>query len=236
MEAQAATLVVDVLLFGALRERAAADRITVRCSPSATCADLVAAVADQYPQLAPYLGSARVALDRRYAYGDELVASGRELALIPPVAGGAARIAVHLTSQPIDVAAVHAAIADPTAGGHTVFVGRVRNHHEGRTVAELSYEAYEPMAKALLEQILAATAAAHDLTAAIVVHRLGRLRIGDAAIALGVSAAHRDATFAAVAAAMDAIKRDVPIFKRETYQDGSHTWVRCHHHLEDTAR
>lgn len=226
-------IVIDVLIFGALRERAGADSVPVAVAPDATSADLLVAAGDQYPDLKPYLASVRVAVDQHYAPATRELAGATEVALIPPVAGGAPRLTVQLTTQPIDVDAVHAAIADPAAGGHTVFVGRVRNHHDGRDVAHLTYEAYKPMAQQQLQDILAAAAAAHGLTAVAVVHRLGRLDIGDAAIALAASAAHRQETFTAVAAMMDAIKHDVPIFKRETYRDGSSDWVRCtHQHTE----
>lgn len=132
---------------------------------------------------------------------------------------------VELTSQPIDVRRLEAAVADPAAGAVVTFLGQVRNHHRGRAVDHLEYEAYEPMAIDWLERIIAEALETWPLERIAVAHRLGRLEIGDTAVAICVSSAHRGEAFEACRHIMDRIKQDVPIWKHETWADGSSEWV-----------
>lgn len=132
---------------------------------------------------------------------------------------------VLLTDQPIDVAALEAAVDDPACGAVVTFRGRVRDHHHGKAVDHLEYEAFEPMAVAELEQLLVAARAEHGIARAAVAHRLGRLEIGDDAVAVVVSSAHRAEAFVAGRWIMDRIKQVVPIWKHEFWADGSDEWV-----------
>jgi molybdopterin synthase catalytic subunit len=129
-----------------------------------------------------------------------------------------------LTDQPIDLAALHASIAAPDRGGMASFVGAVRDHHGGRAVLRLDYSAYGPMAEAECARIVRETEARWPVAVALR-HRVGTLAIGDAAVAIVVAAAHRDAAFAACRHVIEEVKRRVPIWKREHYADGTVAWV-----------
>ena len=129
-----------------------------------------------------------------------------------------------LTDQPIDLAALHAAITAPDRGGMASFVGTVRNHHGGRAVLRLDYSAYGPMAEAECARIVSETEARWPVAVALR-HRTGSLAIGDAAVAIVVAASHRDAAFEACRHVIEEVKRRVPIWKREYYADGTVAWV-----------
>ncbi len=133
-----------------------------------------------------------------------------------------------LTNEPIDPVALCDEVRDPSAGGFASFEGWVRNHHNGNEVASLEYESYPELAEKEGERILKRILSEHDIVAARCVHRTGHLQIGEIAISIAVSAAHRDAAFAACRAIIDAIKATVPIWKKEYYTDGSSDWVKCH--------
>jgi molybdopterin synthase catalytic subunit len=135
-----------------------------------------------------------------------------------------ARVHVALTQAPIDVAALARSVADPGAGALLSFVGTVRDSKDGRAVLGLDYEAYEPMARRVLEQIAAAMCAQWPLCATALVHRIGPLQIGDASIAILVATPHRADGFAALRYAIEAVKRDLPVWKRERFADGA-VWV-----------
>ena len=124
-----------------------------------------------------------------------------------------------LTRDPIDLAALHA--TDPRDGALCLFAGVVRNENAGRVVRHLEYEAYEDMALPLMEEIARETLGRWPVTRVELIHRLGRLEIGDASVAVAVTAPHRDASFLACRHAIDALKSRVPIWKKEFYADGS---------------
>lgn len=132
-----------------------------------------------------------------------------------------------ITSEPIDTAACHGALESSSAGGFVAFEGWVRDHNEGRAVLELEYEAYVALAESEGLRILAEASERFDVVRAGAVHRTGHLAIGELAVWVGVSAAHRDAAFAACRYIIDETKRRVPIWKREHYADGTVEWVNC---------
>jgi len=131
-------------------------------------------------------------------------------------------ILVRLVRGPIDVAALGG--ASPPDGAMCLFVGVVRNENRGRTVLRLEYEAYEEMALALMEEIATETGRRFPVTAVRLVHRLGRLDIGEASVAVAISSPHRGEAFAACRFAIDTLKARVPIWKKEVYADGS-AWL-----------
>ena len=134
-------------------------------------------------------------------------------------------IHARLTTEPIDTAAMLRDVAHPQDGAQVLFVGNVRDHHQGRAVARIDYEAYEPMALKELQRITEQVAAKHSLLRVLVVHRFGRHEIGDASIAVAIGSAHRAPAFEAAKEIMDLVKRDVPIWKKEYFQDGTIEWV-----------
>ena len=133
-----------------------------------------------------------------------------------------------LTDKPIDTNALREAVLDPAAGGFASFEGWVRNHHQGRDVASLEYEAFPDLAEKEGDRIIKTILLEHDIIAARCQHRTGHLQIGEIAICITVSAAHRDAAFTACRAIIDSIKSTVPIWKKEHYTDGTSDWVKCH--------
>lgn len=136
------------------------------------------------------------------------------------------RWVARLVREPIDVAALVREVEHPGCGAIATFVGVVRaERRDDAQLAALDYSAYEPMALSEMERIAAAAAAAHEIHAIRVVHRLGRMEIGEASVALVVSAPHRAAAFDACRAIIERLKVSVPIFKRECWSDESSTWV-----------
>lgn len=131
---------------------------------------------------------------------------------------------IAVQSEPIDVAAVLAAVESPGDGGVVLFLGRVRDEARGRAVRQLDYEAYGGMARAELEALAREARAAHGAGRVALVHRTGRLAVGEVAVAIAVSAPHRAAAFEACAWLIDALKQRVPIWKKEWYADGA-AWV-----------
>ena len=129
-----------------------------------------------------------------------------------------------LTSDPIEIESLLRQIAAPERGALTTFIGTVRNHHAGREVMELEYEAFGPMAEAECGRIVAEAEARWPCRIALR-HRVGRLGLGDAAVAITAAAAHRDESFQACRYVIEELKRRVPIWKRERYADGSEAWV-----------
>ncbi len=133
--------------------------------------------------------------------------------------------AFSLTAQPIPVAALRAALESPRAGAVATFEGTVRNHHRDRAVLRLAYQAFDRMAEREGARIVEEARSTHAIEQALCVHRIGELAIGDVAVWVGVSAAHRDAAFAACRWIIDEIKQRVPIWKKEFYADGESEWL-----------
>jgi molybdopterin synthase catalytic subunit len=129
-----------------------------------------------------------------------------------------------LTSAPIAIESLISRVAAPERGAITTFVGTVRNHHAGREVAELEYEAFGPMAEAECTRIVNEAEARWPCRIALA-HRLGRLGLGDSAVAIAAASAHRDESFQACRYVIEELKRRVPIWKRERYADGTEAWV-----------
>lgn len=133
--------------------------------------------------------------------------------------------AFRLADTPLDAAALARELASASAGACVSFEGWVRNRNEGRAVRRLAYQSYAPLALAEGERILAEAAARFAIERAVCVHRTGELAIGELAVWVGVSAAHRDAAFAACRHVIDEIKLRVPIWKNEFYDDGASGWL-----------
>jgi molybdopterin synthase catalytic subunit len=212
---------VTVLLFAALRERAGRGTVDLDLPDGATAADVWPGLelGDEPPGLA-------VAVNQAYARRDTALAEGDEVALIPPVSGGAVRdeVLVELSGAPLDLGAVVARVADPGAGGVATFTGTVRAHSRGRDVSWLEYEAYEPMAVAELRRIALEACRRHRCLHVAVAHRTGRVGLGAPSVIVAVSAAHRAAALEACREIIDELKHTVPIWKKERYTDGEE-WI-----------
>lgn len=213
---------VTVAYLGGSRGQAGRDRETLELDAGATVGDVAARTAAEYPDLAPLLDSVRWAVNFEFAGTDRQLRDGDEVGLLPPVAGGAPRAEV--TGEPLDPLRVLDRVARPDAGATVVFVGTVRNNARGRTVTQIAYEAYEPMAQRQLERIAAACGNAREGVEVAITHRRGTLSVGEASVVIAASAPHRKAAFDACQEALEHIKVDVPIWKREETDEGE-VWV-----------
>jgi molybdopterin converting factor subunit 1 len=208
---------VRVRLFAGLREQAGVGERELDLPAGSRLADVWAPLGlGDEPEGLLY------AVNKDYATGDRLLADGDEVALIPPVSGGAFR----LTPGPIDLGAVIAEVADERAGAVATFLGTTRIESRGRTVDHLEYEAYEGMAEKVMAEIAEALSARYDLCRVAITHRIGRVGIGETSVAIAVSAPHREHALAACKEAIDTLKVDVPLWKKEVYDTGETWWVR----------
>jgi molybdopterin synthase catalytic subunit len=206
---------INVRLFAVLRERAGSDSLELDLDEGATVGDAIRA-------LAPVAGEMpfRVAVNREYASDSTPIAEGDELAAIPPVSGGSATrlIRARVTSEPLDLPVLTGSVGDPAAGAIVTFQGVTRD------VDSLSYEAYAEMAEPRIETILADCAERHGLRAIAAEHRIGEVPLGEPSVIVAVSAAHRGEAFAGAREAIDRIKAEAPIWKKEI-SDGGESWV-----------
>ncbi len=216
---------VTVLLFAGLREAAKAATVTVEVPDGCTAGDLLAAVEVQIPALAGRVRASRVALDHAFASADDPIDGAKEFALIPPVSGGHdGPPRILLSSSPLSLAAVVSAVEHPGAGGLTTFTGNVRLHSRGQSIERLEYEAYAPMATAVMTMIADGIEAEIEGTRVAIHHRVGVLGIGETAVVIAASAPHRAEAFEACRAAIERLKEDVPIWKKEVAASGA-TWI-----------
>jgi molybdopterin synthase catalytic subunit len=211
---------VVVLYFSGARDAAGTARETL-AAPPATVGELRRVLALAHPRLGPILARSRVAVDQDFAEDEAPLRDGAEIAIVPPVSGGAPLFRV--VDRALQLSEVVEAVSAPGLGGIVTFTGTVRDATRGRRVLRLEYEAYAPMAEKKLAEIGAEVARAHAATVAIV-HRVGVLGPGEAAVVIACAAPHRTPAFRACEACIEALKRDVPIWKREVYEDGSE-WV-----------
>jgi molybdopterin synthase catalytic subunit len=202
-------VVITVRLFAGLRERAGRDRVEVELPDDAHVSDLLAAM-DVAPR------SCVVAINREYADERAPVRAGDEVALVPPVSGGAPGVVrtVRVTAEPLELAALAAAVRDPSAGAVVVFEGVTRE------VPELDYEAYAEMAEQRLREIGEAVAAEHGLSAVALEHRTGTVPLSEPSVIVAASAPHRGEAFEGARALIDRVKAEAPIWKVEVDEAG----------------
>jgi MoaE-MoaD fusion protein len=216
-------MLVTVRLFAMLRERAGADSVELELADGATATDAIDAVADRHGlgDLLQRLPIA-VAVNREYAPGEQALDDGDEVALIPPVSGGAtaesAAIHARVTGDPLSAAALSDMVGRPQAGAIVTFQGVTRG------VERLEYEAYAQMAEERIAAILADAVARHGAEAAAAEHRVGSVPLGEPSVVVAVSAGHREEAFAAAREAIDRIKAEAPIWKKEV-DGGRGEWV-----------
>lgn len=141
-----------------------------------------------------------------------------------------------LTDQAIDIVSLAEELHDPAAGAEVTFDGRVRNHNDGRGVSQLEYQAYPVLARSTGHRILEEEVQRHGILRALAVHRTGPLAVGESAVWVGVAAAHRGAAFDAARAIMERLKYELPVWKKETYADGSREWVGPDKQSAETGR
>ena len=206
---------VAVRLFAALRERAGAREAALELEEGASVDDVWPALGlGEEPAGLVY------AVNRTYVERGTPLADGDEVALIPPVSGGA----FLLSDEPLSLERAAAEVASDDAGAIATFVGTTRARSRGRDVIRLEYEAYEGMAEAEMERIASELRARHDVIDVAIHHRVGPVEIGETSVVIAVSAAHRAAAFDACREAIDTLKQTVPLWKKELYVGGE-AWI-----------
>ena len=165
-----------------------------------------------------------VAVNGHLASSDVVLTEDAEIALLPPVSGGRPGASGHLTRRPIDVEGLLAEVTHTSCGAQLLFLGRVRSSKDGRTVTHLTYDAYAPMAVQALEQICRDIADNETGTRINIVHRLGDVPLGEPSVAIVAASPHRAAAYEASRVALERLKKEVPIWKREHFADGSAAW------------
>lgn len=216
---------VTLLTFGILRDWLPATA-SHDLPEGSTVDDLLEACLRAVPERSRFSSSLAVAVNREYARGGHRLAEGDEVALLPPVSGGSdlrprAEPLVRLIREPIVPAEIVPPLERPEDGAVVVFDGIVRNHSRGRTTHYLEYEAYEAMALAQMQALAAEALQRFAIRNVALVHRLGRLEIGEPSVLIAVYSAHRAAAFDACRWLIDTLKQTVPIWKKEFFADGA---------------
>jgi molybdopterin converting factor subunit 1 len=209
---------VTVLFFGMLRDLAGRGRDSLSLSDDATLGDVLDHYDKEIPRLKEFAASIAMSVNQEYAGPDTKLKSGDEIALLPPVSGGASRCAI--VREAIDTPSVIEKIKHPEDGAAVVFDGIVRNNTRGRRSLFLDYEAYEEMALKQMEELAAQALTQFEVRDVTIIHRLGRLEIGETSVLIVVASAHRAAAFEACRWLIDTLKRTVPIWKKEHFEDG----------------
>jgi molybdopterin synthase catalytic subunit/molybdopterin converting factor small subunit len=206
---------VVVKLFAGLRERAGTGERRLELADGATAGDVWGelGIGDEPPGLL-------YAVNKEYAEPDRALSEGDEVAVIPPVSGGACL----LSEEALDLGAAVDEVADDRAGAIATFVGTTRVESRGRTVVQLEYEAYEGMAERVMEELAASLRERYNLCAVAIHHRVGRVGVGEQSVVIAVSAPHRHDALAACREAIDTLKETVPLWKKEVYEGGEE-WI-----------
>jgi molybdopterin synthase catalytic subunit len=213
---------ITILYFAAARERAGTQRETLEVPERTRVQEVLRLLAERHSTLGPLLPHLRVAVNQEFVDKEAEVPAGAELALIPPVSGGSSLFSV--VDRPLRLEDVIAAVSGEAYGGLVTFSGSVRNQTKGRRVLRLEYEAYPPMAERVLAAIGAEVAERFGGTRLAIMHRVGTLMPGEVAVVIAAAAPHRKEAFLACEHAIERLKQDVPIWKKEFFEDGE-VWV-----------
>ncbi len=213
---------VRVKFFASFREIARERERVADVPEGSTPASLLADLSQELPGLEGLRSSTVYAVNGDYAAGDRPLKDGDEVAFIPPVSGGESMF--EITDQELSLENVAARVRDPSCGAVTIFVGTVRDVSKGRKVLYLEYEAYKEMAEKKLAEIGEEIRTRWGLDRVAISHRVGHLDLGDASVIIAVASPHRSESFEACRHAIEAIKKIVPIWKKEVWENGE-VWV-----------
>ena len=211
---------VRVLFFGMLKDLVGKSSDSLDLPDEAMVRDLLAHYVSESPQMRESMNALAVAVNQEYAGPQTVLKSDDEVALLPPVSGGSGK-AASIVRDVIDTRGVLERIKRDEDGAAVVFEGVVRNQTRGRRTLYLDYEAYEEMALRQMEDLAEQTLKQFQVREVALVHRLGRLEIGETSVLIVVASAHRTAAFEACRWLIDTLKRRVPIWKKEYFEDGA---------------
>jgi len=216
---------VRLLFFASIKDIIGARQIDVEIPSGTTVGKLLELLEEKYPRIAGYRSILLTSVNEEYANREATIADGDEVAIFPPVSGGAVQSEFYrITHDVIDARAIASQLQRPEAGAICIFEGIVRNNSKGKTTRYLEYEGYETMALAKMEEIGSFVRKAWEIDAVGIVHRLGHLEIGETSVAIIVTSPHRRASFDACEYAIDKLKKVVPIWKKEFFEDGE-IWI-----------
>jgi molybdopterin synthase catalytic subunit len=218
---------VRVLLFGQLKDIIGRQEDSLELEPGAKLSAVTSYYAERYPKFQGLNSSIACSINQEYAQGLAVLKEGDEVALLPPVSGGKGKleelVSEHcaIVREPINLSAIKKKLEHPEDGAALFFDGVVRNNTRGRRTLYLDYEAYEPMALSEMEKIAQASLELFKVRDVYLIHRLGKLEIGETSVLIGVASAHRLAAFEACRWLIDTLKKTVPIWKKEHFEDGA---------------
>jgi molybdopterin converting factor subunit 1 len=214
---------IKVLFFGALKEVVGKAGESLILADEAKLGDVLRHYEQHVPRFKDYASSLAMSVNQEYAALDTALKPGDEVAFLPPVSGGApdALPRVALVREKIDAESVVRKLKQPSDGAAVVFDGVVRDNTRGRRTLYLDYEAYEEMALKQMAGLVEQALVEFKVRDAVIIHRLGRLEIGETSVLIVVASAHRAAAFDACRWLIDTLKRTVPIWKKEYFEDGA---------------
>lgn len=212
---------VHVLFFGLLKDFAGRSEDSLELPGGASVADLLTHYSNGIPRFQDFLPAVAVSVNADYVRRDAVLRDGDEVALLPPVSGGAGEQRTCIVRERIDTQRLADNLKHPSDGAVVTFDGIVRDNSRGRRTLFLDYEAYEPMAARELEKLATEAMGRFRIRDVSIVHRVGRLEIGETSVAIVVAAAHRAAAFEACHWVIDTLKKTVPIWKKEHFADGA---------------
>jgi len=219
------TIRITLLLFGQAREWAGASSIDLELDPPATVDTAFATLKARHPRLADMQNSLLFAVNEEYASRDKPLSDGDQVAVIPPVSGGSeSRDIFEITHDAIDISDMRKRLLEGDSGAVVIFDGVARNNTRGRRTLYLEYEGYEPMSLRTMEQIIREVHEQWPINRVGIVHRLGRIEVTESSVVIIVTSAHRRVAFEACRYAIDRLKKIVPIWKKEFFEDGE-VWV-----------
>jgi molybdopterin synthase catalytic subunit/molybdopterin converting factor small subunit len=217
---------IDVLFFGVLKDLVGRSADTIVLHEGALVQDVLNYYSREHPQLAAILPTLAIAVNREYSAVDQVLRDGDEVGLLPPVSGGSMeneRIPgeVKIVRERIDAESIATQLKKPEDGATAIFDGMVRDNTRGRRTLYLEYEAYEAMALPQMEALAEQARTRFKVRAVSIIHRLGRLEIGETSVLIVVASAHRAPAFEACRWIIDTLKKTVPIWKKEYFEDGA---------------
>ncbi len=216
---------IRLLAFASAADALGASEMELELYDGSRVFDLQGRLNRDYPALTPLWPRLAIAVNGQVVTIAEPLRDGVEVALLPPVSGGSGEpLRAELVDGPIDTAQAVAAVSGPGRGAVVIFLGTVRDHHAGRPVAKLTYSAYRPMALEGLRRIVADLEASGSGLRMAIVHRLGEVPVGEASVVIAVGSPHRAAAYEASRTALERLKAEIPIWKREHYADGEAAW------------